>query len=85
MSEKRPEEKRTEENIRTANELADLMKRPVDNTPEQNKRIIKDLADLMHRAADNPQLTHEELEHIVVGLRSADPHELDTAARGCPG
>jgi len=79
MSEKRPEE-----NLR-ANELADLMKRPVDNTPEQNKRIIKDLADLMHRAADNPRLTHEELEHIVVGMRDADPHELDTAADGCPG
>jgi bacteriocin-like protein len=50
-----------------------------------NKTKIKELAVLMIQAAGNPQLTDDELEHIVGGLRSVDPHALDTAANGCPG
>jgi hypothetical protein len=50
---------------------------------EENKKKIKKLAALMNQAVDNPQVTDEELE-MIAGLR-AGPHQLDTAANGCPG
>jgi hypothetical protein len=56
-----------------------------DKKMEENKKKIKELAALMNQAVDNPKVTGEELEHIVVGLRSVDPHKLDTAANACPG
>jgi len=51
---------------------------------EENKKKIKELAVLMNKAVDNPRVTDEQLEHIVGGLMSVDPHALDTAAEACP-
>ena len=50
----------------------------------KNKRELKELADMLLRAANNPKVTDEQLEHLVTGLRAADPHALDTAADACP-
>lgn len=52
---------------------------------DENKKQIKELTALMNKAVNNPQVTDEELEHIVGGLRSVDPHKLDTAAGACAG
>jgi hypothetical protein len=51
---------------------------------EENKKKLKELAVLMNRVVDNPRVTDEELDHIVGGLMSVDPHALDTAADACP-
>jgi hypothetical protein len=51
---------------------------------EEKKKKLKELAVLMNQVVDNPQVTDEQLEHIVGGLAGVDPHALDTAARACP-
>ncbi len=57
----------------------------LENIADANKKKIKELATLMNQVVNNPRVTDEELEQIVGSLSRVDPHELDTAANGCPG